>query len=69
MSWTLNILKRKHPEIKGYKLIADYPGNRKALGTFEPYTSGEYSRYPHIWKPIFWPDVIRDEKLKQLLEK
>jgi hypothetical protein len=42
------IFKRKHPEIKGYVLIMDYPGNRRPLGTFEPYTSGEFSKYPKI---------------------
>jgi len=57
---------RKHPEIKGYVLIMDYPGNRRPLGTFEPYTSGEFSKYPQIWKPVYYEDVIRDKKLKQL---
>ena len=66
MSWTLNILKRNHPKIKGYRLIADYPGNHRPLGYFEPYTTGEYSRYPHIWKPVYYQDVIREEKLKDL---
>ncbi len=57
---------RKHPEIKGYKLIMNYPGNRRPLGTFEPYTTGEYSRYPKIWEPVYYDDVIRDKKLKKL---
>lgn len=57
---------RKHPEIKGYVLIMDYPGNRRPLGTFEPYTSGLFNKYPHIWKPVYYEDVIRDNKLKQL---
>ncbi len=57
---------RKHPEIKGYKLIMDYQGNRRPLGTFEPYTTGEYSRYPKIWEPVYYNDVIRDKKLKKL---
>jgi hypothetical protein len=57
---------RKHPRIKGYVLIADYPGNRRGLGHFEPYTTGLYSIYPHIWKEVLYDDVIRDEKLKEL---
>ena len=57
---------RKHPEIKGYQLIADYPGNRRPIGAFEPYTTGEFCKYPHIWHPIYWEDVIRDRKLKEL---
>ncbi len=60
------IFKRKHPEIKGYKLIMDYPGNRRPLGTFEPYTTGEFSKYPQIWMPVYYDDVIRDKKLKKL---
>ena len=51
---------RKHPEIKGYRLIIDYPGNRRPLGTFEPYTSGDFSRY------VYHEDILRDKKLKQL---
>ena len=57
---------RRHPEIKGYILIADYPGNRRKLGDFEPYTSGEFSKYPHLWKPVYHTDVLRDKKLKEL---
>jgi hypothetical protein len=57
---------RKHPRIKGYVLISDYPGNRRGLGYFEPYTTGLYSKYPHIWKEVLYDDVVRDEKLKKL---
>ncbi len=57
---------RQHPEIKGYKLIMDYPGNRRPLGTFEPYTTGEFGKYPQIWQPVYYEDVIRDKKLKKL---
>lgn len=57
---------RKHPEIKGYILIADYPGNFRPLGYFEPYTTGEFSKYPKVWKPVLYDDVIRDNKLKEL---
>ncbi len=61
-------LNRKHPEIKGYILIADYPGNHKQLGFFEPYTTGLYSKFPHIWKPVYWEDVVRDKKIEQLIK-
>ncbi len=57
---------RRHPEIKGYILIADYPSNKRPLGTFEPYTTGLFSKYPHIWKPVYYDDVIRDKKLKSI---
>lgn len=57
---------RKHHEIKGYILIADYPGNRRRVGDFEPYSTGEFSRYPHLWKVVYHQDVIRDIKLTEL---
>jgi uncharacterized protein (DUF952 family) len=57
---------RKHPKIKGYVLIADYPGNRRPIGYFEPYTTGLYSKFPHLWKPVYYKDVIRNEKLEKL---
>jgi hypothetical protein len=57
---------RRHPEIKGYILIADYPGNRRKIGDFEPYTSGLFSNYPHLWKPVYHQDVLRDKKLTEL---
>lgn len=57
---------RRHPKIKGYILIADYPGNRNPIGWFEPYTTGQFSKYPHIWKEVLWEDYIRDKKLKDL---
>jgi hypothetical protein len=57
---------RRHPEIKGYILINDYPGNKRPLGSFEPFTTGQFSKYPHLWKPLYYNDVIRDKKLNQL---
>lgn len=57
---------KKHPEIKGYILIADYPGNQRRIGDFEPYSTGEFSKYPHLWEVVYHQDVIRDKKLKEL---
>ncbi len=57
---------RRHPEIKGYILIKDYPGNKRPIGSFEPFTTGQFSKYPHLWKPLYYNDVIRDKKLNQL---
>ena len=59
-------MKRRHPRIKGYILIAEYPGMARPLGTFEPYTTGLYSKYPSVWKEVYHEDVVRDEKLKEL---
>ena len=58
-------MQRKHPEIKSYILIAEYPGSPK-LGTFEPYTTGKFSYYPKVWQPVYHDDVIRDKKLKSI---
>lgn len=38
--------------IKGFRLILEYPNSPK-LGTFEPYTTGEFLKYPEIWKPVY----------------
>ena len=39
-------------KITGYKLIKEYPGS-KGLGYFEKYTTGELSKYPEFWKPVY----------------
>lgn len=59
--------KKKHPEIKGYILLQEYPGCNKKIGDFEPYTSGEFSKYPNIWKPVYHKEIEREKKLNQLL--
>lgn len=37
----------------GYILRIEYPGCNKRKGYFEPYTTGEFSKYPEIWKPVY----------------
>lgn len=37
---------------KAYRLIKEYPGS-KPLGYIEPYTTGELSKYPEHWQPIY----------------
>ncbi len=39
-------------KIKGFTLIREYP-NSKKVGSFEPYTTGEFLKYPHLWKPVY----------------
>lgn len=41
-----------NPKIAFYRLIQEYPGS-PALGYDEPYTTGEYSKYPNFWMPIY----------------
>jgi hypothetical protein len=48
-----NFAVARHPEIKGYKLLQRYPGCNKEVGEFEPYTRGEFSKFPHIWEPVY----------------
>jgi len=44
----------------GYVLIKEYP-NSKKIGYFEPYTTGEYSKHPEYWKPVFDDEVLKTE--------
>ena len=57
---------KRHPEIKGYVLLQEYPGCNKKVGDFEPYTSGEFSKYPNIWKPVLHKEVEREKKLNEV---
>jgi hypothetical protein len=59
---------RRHPDIKGYILIREYPNCNRRKGDFEPYTSGQFSNYPEIWQPVYHKEYIRDQKLKKILE-
>jgi hypothetical protein len=62
-----HMLFTKHPEIKGYILLSEYPGCNKKVGDFEPYTSGEFSKYPNIWKPVYHKEIEREKKINELL--
>jgi hypothetical protein len=59
--------KETHSEIKGFTLIQTYPGCSKPVGHFEPYTSGEFINYPHIWKPVYHKQVEREKKINEIL--
>ena len=63
----IQMIIKKHPEIKGYTLLQEYPGCNRKVGDFEPYTTGEFSKYPNIWKPVYHKEVEREKKLNQLL--
>ena len=53
-------------DIKGFILLIEYPGCRKKVGDFEPCTTGEFIKYPMIWKPVFKKSYIRNNKLNDL---
>ncbi len=36
----------------GFILIREYP-NSKKFGYFEPFTTGEFLKFPDIWKPVY----------------
>lgn len=59
----------KHPEIAGYILLQEYPGCMRKVGDFEPYTTGSFSKYPHIWKPVYHKHIEREKKIDILLSK
>lgn len=44
-------------KIIGYQLIKQYPGCTKPIGTYEPFTTGEYSKWPEFWKPVYEYDI------------
>ena len=64
----LRVQAQRHPRYKGFILIAEYPGCNRRKGSFEPYTSGEFLKYPDVWKPVLHDDVARDEKIAKILE-
>ena len=37
----------------GFILLREYPRCNKRVGEFERFTTGEFLRYPEIWKPIY----------------
>ena len=57
----------KHPEIKGYILLVEYPGCGRRVGDFEEYTTGEFSKYPNVWKPVYHKEIDREKKINQIL--
>jgi len=53
-------------DIKGFKLLIEYPVCRKKVGEFELNTTVEFINYPRIWQPVFTRRYLRDQKLKKL---
>lgn len=53
-------------DIKGFILLIEYPGCSKKVGHFEPSTTGEFIKYPKIWKPVFTKRYLRNKKLNDL---
>ena len=45
---------------RGFVLIREYPGSKK-VGTFEPYTTGQFISYPQIWHPIYDDETVTTE--------
>lgn len=54
-------------KIKGFILLREYPKCGKKVGDFEPYTSGEFLKYPEIWQPVYKKSYIRDRKVDKIL--
>lgn len=62
------IVTRMHPRYSGFILLIKYPGCRREVGDFEPYTNGEFLNFPLIWKPVLHTDIMRDEKIEEILK-
>lgn len=45
----------------GFILIRRYPNCRKQIGEFEPLTTGEFFKYPEIWKPVYKDEPKQSE--------
>lgn len=54
--------------IKGFILLREYPGCKKKKGDFEPYTSGEFLKYPEIWKPVYTQSYIRENRIDKIVK-
>lgn len=39
--------------VVGFILKKKYPGCNKPLGYFEPFTTGEFLKFPEYWEPIY----------------
>lgn len=37
----------------GFVLVREYPGCTRKVGDFEKYTTGEFLKYPGVWKPVY----------------
>lgn len=54
-------------KIFAYELIKEYRGCSKRLGYIELYTTGEFSKLPEYWKPVYFkpePQMPTDETKK-----
>jgi hypothetical protein len=62
----------KMPKPTGFKLIKEYPGSH-ALGYYEKYTTGELSKYPEFWEPVYEEQKVEftagDKKMKVVITK
>lgn len=47
----------KNKKCLGFVLIKEYPNSPK-LGAFEKLTTGEFFKYPEVWKPIYDNDNV-----------
>jgi len=56
-------------KVAGFILIREYPGCKKKVGQFEPYTSGEFLNYPQIWRPVYKKSWLRELKINKILGK
>lgn len=47
---------------KGFILLREYPNCGRKVGSFEKYTTGEFLKYPEVWKPVYESEFVETEK-------
>jgi hypothetical protein len=50
-------------KIRGFTLKVEYPNCPKKVGYFEPYTTGEFLKYPEIWQPVYVPEKVASKEV------
>ena len=65
--YKIHKIKKMGRGIKGFILLIEYPGCNKKVGHYEPYTTGEFLKYPKIWEPVYHKNYLRDLKIESIV--
>lgn len=53
----------KEKKCIGFILLKRYPGCRRSVGSFEPFTTGEFLQYPEIWQPVYNNQSVETDRI------